>query len=167
MASSSRACISDATLWIDLHAGKLLEAVFCLPYTWVAPDLVVAELQEPAGARLVAAGLQSRGLSGPLVRELVSLRAVYRGVSVADLSALVLAKAMGSVLVTGDAHLRRAAQREGVTVHGTLWVLDELVRAGVMAAPAVAQALEEILAAGGRLPFDECRKRLLRWQGSG
>lgn len=163
MAHSSSTLVSDTTLWVDLRHGQVLRQAFLLPYAWVAPDLVVAELQEPPASELAQLGLRSCELSGAQVSQIVELASAYRAVSTADLAALVLAQAKRAVLVTGDKHLRRAAQCEGVPVHGTLWVLDEMVRLATVAAPAAALALEAMLRAGSRLPEHECRQRLLCW----
>jgi hypothetical protein len=64
-----------------------------------------------------------------------------------------------SQLLTGDRHLTEAADREGVTAHGTLWLLDEMVRLMVVAPVQAAQALERMLERGSRLARVECQKR--------
>ena len=50
--------------------------------------------------------------------------------SVYDTFALAIAKFRGIVLLTGDGRLRKTAAEEGVTVRGTLWIFDELIRNG-------------------------------------
>lgn len=82
-----------------------------------------------------------------------------------DLFALALAKARDGVLLTGDRHLRRAAIREKVPVHGTLWILDELIRRHAITPPEAAQALGKMRAKGRRLPRAECERRLKKWKG--
>jgi hypothetical protein len=77
-------------------------------------------------------GLTRIELSGDDVREVYRLAALYQGPSVNDLFALVAAKTMGALLLTGDRYLREAAKQEGVTVHGALWLLDEMVRVAVI-----------------------------------
>jgi predicted nucleic acid-binding protein len=94
---------------------------------------------------------------GGLLREFFS-------VSTNALFALVLARTLKATLLTGDRHLARVAALEGVPVHGTLWVLDEMVRLEVIAPPQAAQALERMLARGSRLPRAECQRRLQQWR---
>jgi len=65
--------------------------------------------------------------------------------------------------VTGDNSLRKAAEAEGVTVRGVLWVLDELVAAAAVTPARAAEGLRTMLAQGARLPSDECRRRLGAW----
>ena len=49
-------------------------------------------------------------------------------------------------------------------MRGTLWVLGEMVRLGVITPSQAAQALERMLARGSRLPQAECQKRLRQWR---
>ena len=93
----------------------------------------------------------------------MELRTRYRYPSDADLYALRLAIAQRWSLLTGDRELREAAEDRGLEVHGVLWVLDELVSAGVLTMQAAATALERMLAEGARLPADEGERRLLGW----
>ncbi|MGQ9513005.1 DUF3368 domain-containing protein, partial [Thermodesulfitimonas sp.] len=77
--------------------------------------------------------------------------------------ALALAKARGGVLLTGDRYLRKAAEQEKVPVHGTLWILDELIRRHATTPPEAAQALKKMRAKRRRLPRAECERRLKKW----
>ncbi len=164
MTDSPPTYIVDANILIDLHVGGSLSEFFRLPFRFVTPDVVLAELVEPDGETLVVRGLERAELSGKQVLAVAELRARYRWVSVRDLFALVLAQALGTTLLTGDRHLRQAADVEGVAVHGTLWLLDEMVRLGVVPPGQAAQALERMLARGSRLPHDECQVRIRRWR---
>ncbi len=157
-------CVVDANILIDLHVGGMLREAFSLSMQPVAPDVVIGELEVSDGKRLLEYGLGSRTLSGEQVQEVVRLRARYRAVSANDLFALVLARALHVPLLTGDRHLRKAAKRESVIVHGTLWLLDEMVRGRVITPLRAAQALEQMLGHGRRLPLTECQRRIERWR---
>ena len=161
------ACVTDTNVWIDLHAGDLCAVAVTLPLAWHAPDLVLAELrQEPSGEYVRSLGVRSVELSGELVTEIVRLGGKYLRTSVIDLAALVLAQALGAILLTGDRHLREAAEREGVEVHGTLWMMDQMVSHGILVREAAATALERMLAGGRRLPRADAQLRLRRWRAA-
>lgn len=164
MMDSPPLCVVDANILIDLHIGGLLREFFRLPFRLVAPDVIIAELYDPNGEMLTEHGLQSEMLSGAQVQEVASLVARHRRVSTNDLFALVLARTLKAMLITGDRRLRQIAVQQGVVVHGTLWVLDEMVRLKVVAPPQAAQALEQMLARGSRLPQAECQRRLRQWR---
>lgn len=165
MLDSQSVYVFDTNVLIDLYIGGLLEVTLGLPARMVAPDVIIAELEEPSGETLIGYGLQSVTLSGDQVQEIVALRSQYPRPSANDMAALVLARSLGAALLTGDLALRRAAEQEGVPMHGTLWVLDELLESEVIPPAQAVPALEEMLAQGRRLPRDECEARLRRWRG--
>lgn len=170
--------VQDANLLIDLHCGDLFECVFSLATPWQIhiPDLILHELRRGTGP--VAAALlpyQDSGrfvagtLAGPQVAEVAQLYATQSGLSFEDYAAFVYAREQGAVLLTGDALLRRFAQTQQVAVHGTLWVLDQLVEQWQVLLPADGhQALTRMLipTAGRRLPAAECAARLARWRAA-
>jgi hypothetical protein len=118
----------------------------------------------PDGQELKGRGLVEMGLSGISVQEVLHLRATYRSPSITDLFALALAKTEGRPLLTGNRHLRLAAEGEGHEVHGTLWLLDEMVSRGVVDMKRAAQALERMVARGRRLSAADVQLRLILWR---
>lgn len=164
METSTPAYILDTSVIIDLYAGGLLDKLPLLPFRLLTADVIVAELQVPDGQELVKQGLAIGELSGAQVLEVHRLVSRYRRVSTNDLFALVLAKSSGATLLTSDRHLAKAAQEQAVTVHGTLWILDEMVRTGLIAPAAAAEGLQQMLLSGSRLPRTECQRRLDEWE---
>jgi len=156
-------CIADANIWIDLQVGALLDAPFATGDTWVTPDIILLELGEDA-QQLIDRGLEQRTLTGDELEHVVTLAETYPRPSEADLAALLLADLEGSILVTGDAALREAAQKEGVEVHGTLWILDRLVAEEIITTGQAAQGLRLMVEHDRRLPEREVNRRLARWE---
>ena len=65
--------------------------------------------------------------------------------------------------MTGDGALRKAAIQEGVTIMGTLGILDQLRETGLINAAELRICLEELNALNGgvvRLPRAELERRL-------
>jgi hypothetical protein len=148
-------CVADANLWIDLAAGGLFAEAFQIGIHWVTLDLTARELVS-CEADLMALGLDVVGLPGAQIAEIVSMRDQHPKPSFNDIAALVLARYIHGVLVTGDGDLRRAAEAEGVALHGVLWVLDQMVERRLVTPSRAADALLEMLRSGSRLPKDEC-----------
>jgi len=65
--------------------------------------------------------------------------------------------------VTGDRRLNELARTNGISVHGVLWLLDEMVHNQVLTHGQAANPLKQMLNQGARLPVDECHKRLESW----
>ncbi len=157
-------CVTDTNVWIDLHVGGILEKVFTLPFSFISPDVVVGELKEPDGRSLVSMGLKSLELTGEQVLYVRRIARQYPGPSRVDLFALVLAKDLNVVLLTGDLHLRKAATAEKVVVHGTLWLLDQLVKYKILEPIEAIGALAAMRKNNSRLPRIECEKRIKCWE---
>ena len=85
------------------------------------------------------------------------------GVSLVDLSAYLLAKDLGAILITGDQGLRQIAIQDHLQVHGVLWILDELLRTGIIEYSLACVRLEQIIEKGARLPREDCQKRFIEW----
>jgi len=155
--------VTDTNIWIDLENGKILADVFRLPYQFFTTDFAVEEFIDPKWATLQDLGLQTHELEPEYMPELVQLRQIHHQLSVIDLAALLLARALDASLVTGDRRLNELAKVQGVPVHGVLWILDEMVILHVLTENQAAIALREMLDQGARLPDGECQKRFDRW----
>jgi len=123
MGVSRRIYVTDTNIWIDLDAGEIIQTVLRLPFQFTAPDVVVEELKSPRGEDLVLLGLQKIELTGDEVCLVSQLASRYSAPSRVDLFSLALAKAREGLLLTGDKALRKAAGKEKVIVHGTLWIM--------------------------------------------
>ena len=156
--------ILDTSICIDLYNGKLLKAALQLPHEFVLPDVIIAELIEPAGERLLKLGFTKEGTSSEETQHVFALRNEYAAPSLNDLFALLLAKRNDCYLITGDNALRNAAKQEGVKTHGLLWLLDAIVECKILPQAEAANALERIIAEGSWLPKKECEARLNKWR---
>ena len=77
-----------------------------------------------------------------------------RGPSRNDCFALALAKQEICPLLTGDKALKRAANDEGIEVHGTLWVVEEMVVHQIITVETARRAYRQMRDHGRRLPWD-------------
>ena len=155
--------ILDTSICIDLYHGKLLKAVLQLQRKIVLPDVIIAELEEPAGELLLKIGFIQEGTSGEETEDIIALRNEYANPSTNDLVALYLARRNACYLITGDNALRNAAKQEGVTVHGLLWLMDALVKLEIINKSKASEALKSIIEAGSWLPKRECEERFKKW----
>lgn len=152
--------VSDANILIDIEEGELLDVLFRLPYEFVTPDILYYEELEDQHGHLLELGLQTRELSPDSMQYAGDLVARYRGPSTNDCFALALASQEQCPLLTGDQVLRNAAEQEQLEVIGTLWIVEKLVRQGVISADRAHQAYDAMKAAGRRLPWKTAKARL-------
>jgi predicted nucleic acid-binding protein len=148
-------CVVDTSVWISLYkAGVLPEALRLTNKGWVflVTDAVARELQEPSYDALAEQGVRYYPLLDEANSEVEALVQTELVLSEADASAVVAAQAVSALILTDDRPLREKAQKLRIQVHGTLWLLEQLVAARLIDDATLCLALERMMAAGRRLP---------------
>lgn len=165
--------VNDACCLIDLNKVRLLPEMLRLPYRFVVPPPVryseMLDMTEGDWRLLETAGLTASNPSVEQVAEALAVRREHPGLSPADCACLVEARHHeNGMLLTGDQRLRRVAEGIGVCVHGVLWVIDQLHRAGLVGSSRLVAALEAWRADRTVfLPPAEIDSRLRRLRRSG
>ena len=157
--------VRDANIFIDFEAGGLLNRVFELPEDIAVPDVLFEEELRARHENLLGLGLRCLVLRPGAVDRAVELADRYRRPSRIDLTALALAEQERCALLTGDRFLRDAAKSEGVEVHGTLWLMERLLDAGLVNVATAGKAYARMRTAERRLPWDEVERQVGRMQG--
>lgn len=152
--------ISDACVLIDMECGELTNAMFSLSCQFAVPDILFAEELEQRHAHLSQLGLRCKTMSGDLVAEAYSLHQKYVRPSVNDMLALILAKHEDCPLLTGDKALRDAAKDLNVEVHGTIWLVKQILEDKKITVEVARVAFQRMRDSGSRLPWSEVEKLL-------
>ena len=159
---------SDTSVWIDFSEIGYVQAPFLLKdqFTFMmAGDSIDAEILDPPKLRedLLRYGLQRTEIEEEEYRLALSYGETYHQLSFYDAIALAIAKKRDIVLLTADGPLRKAAIKEKVEVHGTLWIVDELRELSCVGIEDYRDILTELKRQCGkkvRLPLEEVNKRL-------
>lgn len=159
---AARLLISDANIIIDMNTGGLLRLMFRFDATFAVPDVLYEEEFRTGHPELLRLGLKRVELRGATVVYAGRLVEKYRtlGASINDLLALALARQEECPLLTGDGRLRTAGQTEGIEVHGTLWLIEQMVRARTMTGRQAEAGYARMREAGRRLPWGEVAQQL-------
>jgi hypothetical protein len=154
--------ISDANIIIDMKAGGILRLMFRFDATFAVPDVLFEEELRADDPELLRLGLQLMELHEETVAYAEALIAKYRrlGASTNDLLALALARQESCPLLTGDLRLRTAAHEEGINMHGTLWLVEQMVDAQTITVKQVEAAYDRMREAGRRLPWNDVAQQL-------
>lgn len=155
--------ISDSNILVDLHEGDLLQIMFRLPETFAVPNVLFQEELVNYYPDLPGYGLQILVINEIFMNEVGQLRRTYKGPSLNDLFALVLAKQERCPLITGDRRLRNAAQAEGVELRGTIWIVERLLEEKLITLARAKDAFEKMRQANSRLPWDEAKAMLKKF----
>ena len=157
-----RLLISDANIIIDMNTGGLLRPMFSFDATFAVPDVLFEEELRADHPELLRLGLKRLELSEGTVAYASRLVEKYRGLGagINDLLALALARQEECPLLTGDGRLRSAGKTEGVDVHGTLWLIEQMVRARTINVKQAGAGYAKMRDAGRRLPWDDVDQQL-------
>ena len=160
-------CISsDTNVWIDYMRIEKLDLPFRLPVTYLMnQDAIEDELLSPKGMKeeLLRLGLQPTELTEGEFYYALKMAETHPKLSGYDCSALAIAKFRGLVLMTGDAALRKTALSEGISVIGTIGLLDTLYVHKKITSGEYRECLILLIKINGRevrLPMAELKKRL-------
>lgn len=158
----ARLLVSDANIIIDMNTGGLLRLMFGFDATFAVPDTLFEEELRADHPELPRLGLKLLELHEETVAHASRLVEKYRGLgaSTNDLLALALAWQEKCPLLTGDGRLRTAAQTEGIDMHGTLWLVEQMVKARTITARKAEFGYDKMRKAGRRLPWDEVERQL-------
>jgi len=157
-----RLLISDANIIIDMNTGGLLRLMFRFDATFAVPDVLFEEELRTDHPELLRLGLKRLELREDTVVYAGVLVEKYRslGASINDLLALALAWQEKCPLLTGDGRLRTAGQTESIDVHGTLWLIEQMVKARTITVRQAEAGYAKMREAGRRLPWDDVDKQL-------
>ncbi len=169
--------VHDASILIDLTVSEAVDAWFATRIeTWTTDLIYPREVERPEQRRpldaYVAAGKLQIRRTTETVEELIAARArLGLGLSLPDVSALLLTQAMGTraVLATGDALLRKTAEREKLKACGILGLFDLMTApatgCAVLPYPVAAEKLARLLAHPEcRLPRKICLAKIDEWK---
>lgn len=131
-----RIIVSDSSCLIDLRKASLLDAFLGLPFEVLIPNTLfegeLLKFSEAEKKGMLDAGLKVVDIPGTGVLRARDLMGKNPHISLHDCFAFVLAEMHpGCILLTGDRRLRAVASASTITVHGVLWVLDQIHQNGL------------------------------------
>ena len=162
--------VSDTNIFIDLVNLDLLGDFFALPWDVHTTDFVMGELTDPVQKAAVTAFIKRNKLTiGQLNSEEVDIivqRSSETGgkISITDFSVCYYSKKNGYTLLTGDRNLLKIAINENITVHGILYLFDELVSHSILPPKLAVETLKQLRELNTRLPIDEVDARIMNWE---
>ena len=63
-------------------------------------------------------------------------------------------------MLTGDRKMREVAEKMGIEVHGSIWIIDVLISKNLISATRAITLFEQLLLTNSRLPRDEIERRI-------
>jgi predicted nucleic acid-binding protein len=157
--------VVDSNVIFDADKGGILHEMFQLPFTFITSDFIAyRELLDPPFAELHKLGLHKLELTGTQIPQIFQIRSTHKELSIQDISVFLLARDQGLVLLSGEKSLRNFAESAGITVHGTLWLVDKLIEERIITRNNATLAMRQMQANGRFLPKEECDQRFEKWR---
>ncbi len=138
--------IKDACIFFDLIDLRLLSNFYQLPLTVITTPQVLAEITEDAQLEEVNIYLKSGQLQIDTIGQQDAIHTIFESnsrLSFTDASILETALRRNAAVLSSDNSLRKESSRQGLTVHGLLWVLEELYKQGFIELDGLLSKLEE------------------------
>ncbi len=164
-----RLLIHDANVLIDLLDLGLLDRALDLPYSMETTDLVRLEVQAPVQERALATCIADGKLSiiASTAQQVLGIHSIHLErprLSLADCSVVFHALDRDGIVLSGDGRLRGEAETMRLEVHGTPWMLEQMVDYQVLDATDAIEKLEYLMGINKRLPRKECMRLMEAWR---
>lgn len=160
--------IYDANIFIDVIDMEIIEALREADYRIHTTSLVTSEIVR-AEQKAALSGLQITVYRYDSIEQYADLYAFkdsiqpQKNLSDSDFSVLKLALDKSAPLYTSDAKLRSVARINGVQVHGSLGLVIELNKAGLLSREEAEEAIQRLRKANTRIAekvFEEALEAL-------
>ena len=161
--------ITDACFLIDLMDIDLFEEFLGLGYQVHITSSVFAELEGDEYVKPVSKCIKKKKmfLYNLTAADQIALEELMgkhsSRLSEPDCSCLYLAKEISATILTCEKLLTNVAKNLDLDVHGSLWILDQLLEASMITKKIANDKLKDLMLINPRLPAKECQKRLKRW----
>jgi len=160
--------ITDTNVFFDIIGINALPEFFSLPYEICTTDFVVNEIlrtqqREQIEIFIRAKKLTVFKLTEIEVDEVKAFKTIRIFKGLTDKTVLWKAKQLNSPLLSGDGKLRKEAQEQGIKVHGSIWVVENLVINQLIEKHNAVILLEKLKETNSSLPTDEIDKLIKKY----
>jgi rRNA-processing protein FCF1 len=168
-ANDMKIIITDTNVFFDVISINALPEFFGLDFEICTTDFVVNEILLTAQKEQIEFFIRSRKLTvfqlaEDDVDEIKAFKTVrfFRGIT--DKTVLWKAIKLKCPLLTGDKKLKNEAKDQGVEVHGSIWIVIELVEKEIITKGKGIELLKLLMEVNGSLPHDEIEKLIRQYQ---
>ncbi len=161
--------VTDVSVLFDLFEVKVLQEFFALKWEIYTTDFVYNEIIQTDQKEAFETfrgnhRLKILSFTTDEVRAVQNFKTNLSIRSIADKTILWKALQMQSILLTCDDKLRREAEVHSIEVHGSIWVIEQLVVNGIAKKAEGICLLEELKTTNSRLPIDIIDNLIRNWK---
>lgn len=163
--------ISDTNIFFDIIAIGALPEFFGLDYEICTTDFVLSEIHRSdqhdeieyfiRSGKLTIFSLTDREISE--IESMVTTR-IFKGIT--DKTVLWKSIQLSCVMLTGDKKLRLEASERGLEVHGSIWVIEQLLSEKLVSVLKAIEFLENLKTANPGLPEDDIDRLIANYRNA-
>lgn len=155
--------ITDTNIFFDIIGIGALPEFFSLDYeicttVFVINEIIRSDQREKIEVFIRAKEINVIDFSAEEMGEIYSFKTEKKFKGITDKSVLWKSLQLKCPLLTGDKKLRTEAEKQGVEVHGSIWVISSLVENGFIEKTKGIRLLALLKVVNSSLPFDEIDK---------
>lgn len=157
--------ITDTNILFDVIKIGVLPEFFSLDYEICTTVFVIHEILPFAQRELVETFIRAKKLIvyNFTEEEIEAVQSFDTEKSLkrfTDKSVIWKSLQLNCPMLTGDQRMREVAERMNIEVHGSIWIIDELVTKTLISSDKAIVLFEQLLLTNSRLPKDEIEKRI-------
>lgn len=162
-----RIIITDTNVFFDIIGINALPEFFALPYEICTTDFVLSEIlrshqKEQMKMFILEEKLTIFTLTDYEIEDVKAFLTNRSFKGITDKTVLWKAKQLSSILLTGDGKLRKEAIEQGVEVHGSIWVVENLLERHLIEKATAVILLKKLKEINSNLPMDDINKLIKR-----
>jgi len=159
--------ITDTNVFFDIIEICALPEFFALNFDICTTDFVVNEILQSNQKTQVENFIRAKklhifNLNGEEIESIVSFKTKRFFKGITDKTVLWKSIELKCPLLTGDKKLRKEAEDWGIEVHGSIWVVSELIEQQIVTTKEGIKLYETLKKVNGSLPFEEIDKLIKR-----
>lgn len=161
MSDKKQIVIKDACILFDLVDLNLLGDFFQLGFITLTRPQVIGEVTNETQWQEISEFVNSGQLQIDSEGEFAEVQKIYDeypGLSIPDSSVLELALRKSAIIYSSDGSLRKISVKQGLTVRGILWIIEELHISGFLKKEQAIEKLNLYETINQRAPLKEIKK---------
>ena len=162
--------VSDTNIFIDLVKLGILSELFSLPWEIHTTDFVMDELVDTEQYSAVSS-FKDRGCLIVGTHSAEEVQAIFNESSLpgchlssTDISVALYAQTHNYGILTGDKRLKEYVQKEGIEVHGILYVFEAMVEHEILPPQLATSYLEQLKSINKWLPTSIIDRMIKQWK---
>ena len=157
--------ITDTNVLFDVIKIGALPEFFSLDYDICTTVFVIEEIRPSGQRELLETFIRAKKLTvfeftGEDIEEVANFDTVRVLKRFTDKSVIWKSVQLNCPMLTGDKKMREIAENIGIEVHGSIWVIDELINSDLISTEKAIELLEQLLETNSWLPRNEIERRI-------